>query len=290
VHRFDLPREKENKRLKDPRDKETLKAFKKDIFDESIPVQKTIRKYFKLTKEWHTTDNIAYRNTTCQKISEEARRRILKKLEPYEPGEVLICRSYFKMKRVVFHVNYEYHIEKVEGSMVHLLGGIAVPMDLIKKNFTHNYCRTCHSFQGSSINKPITIFDWKFVHVNRKWLYTAVTRARDLKKVVFYDYEEAKEDKEQMLQYFQHKVEKYKQQDKKAKRVISENSYITKEILAGWVGLSCNSCGDCLTYSRAGGKVDCNISAQRVDNNECHSKENVVPYCVYCNTAVSNRE
>ena len=68
---------------------------------------KTIRKHFKLTKEWNTTDNIAYRNTTCQKISEEARRRILNKLEPYEPGEVLICRSYFKMQKVVFHVNYE---------------------------------------------------------------------------------------------------------------------------------------------------------------------------------------
>ena len=139
---------KENKRLKDEKDKNTLKAFKRDIFDVSIPVEKTIRKYFKLTKEWNTTDNIAYRNTTCQKVSEEARRRILNKLEPYEPGEVLICRSYFKMKKVVFHVNYEYHIEKVEGSMVHLLGGIAVPMDLIKKNFTHNDCRTCHSFSG----------------------------------------------------------------------------------------------------------------------------------------------
>ena len=90
---------KENKRLKDNKFNDTLMAFNRDIFDLSIPVENTMRKYFKLTKERTAMDNIAYRNTTCQKISEEARRRILNKLEPYEPGEVLICRSYFKMKK-----------------------------------------------------------------------------------------------------------------------------------------------------------------------------------------------
>ena len=39
-----------------------------------------------------------------------------------------------------------------------------------------------------------------------------------------------------------------------------------------------------------GGKVDCNLAAQRVDCNEGHVVCNVVPYCIYCNTAMSNRE
>ena len=73
---------KENKLLKDKKDNETLMAFKRDIFDLAKPVVKTIRKYSKLTKEWNTTDNIAYRNSTYQRISEEARRRILNQLEP----------------------------------------------------------------------------------------------------------------------------------------------------------------------------------------------------------------
>ena len=115
-------------------------------------------------------------------------------------------------------------------------------------------------------------------------------KSKGSKKVKFFDYDENKENEEQMLQYFQRKVEKYMQQDKKAKRPIDENRYITKEILAGWVGLSCNSCGDCLTYNRTGGKIECNITAQRVDNTEGHVVENVLPYCVYCNTAMSNRE
>ena len=31
---------------------------------------------------------------------------------------------------------------------------IALPIDMVKKNFVHNYCRTCHSFQGLSVDKP----------------------------------------------------------------------------------------------------------------------------------------
>ena len=45
-----------------------------------------------------------------------------------------------------------------------------------------------------------------------------------------------------------------------------------------------------MTYSKCNGKVDCNLTAQRVNNEECYHLENLVAYCVYCNTSVSNRE
>ena len=106
----------------------------------------------------------------------------------------------------------------------------------------------------------------------------------------FYDYDETKENKEQMMQHFQRKVDRYKQQDRKAKRKIEDEGYITKETLAGWVGKSCNSCGDCLSYSRLSGSVECNLTAQRVDNSEGHTVGNVLPYCVYCNMAMGDRE
>ena len=81
---------------------------------------------------------------------------------------------------------------------------------------------------GSSIDEAITIFDWKFVHVDRKWIYTAITRATGLRKVYFYEYDENQENKEHMMQYLQRKVDRYKGQDKKAKRPIDDGSYITK--------------------------------------------------------------
>ena len=77
---------RENKRLKDPRDREILRQLKRDIFDESIPIATTIRKYFKIVKEWGTMYNIAYRNSTCANVSKTVREQILKKVSPYELG------------------------------------------------------------------------------------------------------------------------------------------------------------------------------------------------------------
>ena len=79
-------------------------------------------------------------------------------------------------------------------------------MDTVQKNFTHNYCRTCHSFQGSTIDDAITIFDWWFVHVDRSWIYTAITRSTDLRQVYLYDYDEEEEREGDMLNYFKPKV------------------------------------------------------------------------------------
>ena len=69
---------RESKRLKRKKEKETLKRFKKDIFDNGMPVSKTINKYFRTVKDLNTRYNIAYRCSTCQMVSEEVRSRLLK--------------------------------------------------------------------------------------------------------------------------------------------------------------------------------------------------------------------
>ena len=54
---------RENKRLRTQADKDTLKQFQEDIFNESIPTSVTIKKYFKFATEVKTTSNIAYKNS-----------------------------------------------------------------------------------------------------------------------------------------------------------------------------------------------------------------------------------
>ena len=88
---------------------------------------------------------------------------------------------------------------------------------------------------------------------------------------------------------FTKKVEKHRLQDKKANRYIDDASFITNEWLMSCVGKSCGSCGDCLTYNRSHGRIQCNLTAQRVCNNEAHHLDNVIPYCVYCNAAMPTR-
>ena len=55
------------------------------------------------------------------------------------------------------------------------------------------------------------IFDWKFKHVNRKWIYTATTGATNIGKVMFYNYEEDQEQEELLDKLLEAKVERYKQ-------------------------------------------------------------------------------
>ena len=147
--------------------------------------------------------------------------------------------------------------------------------------------------QGLSVGVPITIYDWKSKWVTRKWIYTAVTRARELNNVTFKEYREQVNPKDEadLNRYLRDKVTRYIQQDRIAGRHINKETYITAEWLRNCIGRPChNSCGDCLTYERNDqGRIVSNITAQRLDNDLGHELENVVPMCMECNRQLSNR-
>ncbi len=178
------------KRLKSAEDTKLLVEIARDIFDKDIPTETTLRKYFRFTGDINTTDNIAYKNDTCGAVAKIVRKQVGKVAE-YEAGETLVCREYFVQKRVKFNCNYEYLILEVKANELVIKGSGGVPLvvsiETVRKKFILNYCRTCHSLQGSSINGKITIFDWNLWCSTREWLYTAITRATDFKKVSFYD-------------------------------------------------------------------------------------------------------
>ena len=69
--------------------------------------------------------------------------------------------------------------------MITLNNAMTLTNRLIKKHFVHNYCRNCHSFQGSNSNETITVFDPKLAYVTRKRRYTVITRATDLKQLYY---------------------------------------------------------------------------------------------------------
>ena len=109
---------------------------------------------------------------------------------------------------------------------------ITLNLKQIENNFIHSYCNTCYSLQGSSIKKPITIHEWNFKHVSRKWLYTAITRATELDNVYFMvsdkhqsneNITEVDEDEKwrhkRVKLYFEHKIGRYTRQDFDAGRL-----------------------------------------------------------------------
>jgi len=105
---------RENKRLKTQADADTLKQFKEDIFNESIPAINTVRKYFKFADRVTTVNNIAYRNSTCESVASTVRNTLKKKTD-YEVGEVLVCRKYLKVKGLKCNINFEYVVKAIGG-------------------------------------------------------------------------------------------------------------------------------------------------------------------------------
>ena len=134
------------------------------------------------------------KNVTCKEVSTSIR-QLLGKTTEYEIGEKLICREYFKSLKTTYDVNYEYEIvdtcdKYLTKKEVHSNEETTVPLSTIRSKFIFNYCATCHSLQGSSISGPVTIFDWNHYFVDKKWVWTAITRATNLDDLYFYDYDD----------------------------------------------------------------------------------------------------
>ena len=147
--------------LKFEHDKQYPAMLKRDIFNEAIPIKSTLQKYFRSTKLISTENNIAFKNSTCELVAKKVRKHLLKKEADYEVGEKLVCRKYFKIKNAKLLVNFEYTIDAIDGNSFAIVDesidqAFDVPKELIQNNFIHSYCRTCHSYQGSSIDDAIT--------------------------------------------------------------------------------------------------------------------------------------
>ena len=264
-----------------------------DWFIKKMDVEEWILKYHKMTRDVMTSENnIAYTNMRCQAVSSEVRRRLGKK-DKYEVGEMLICRLYRNEdEEGKFNVNIRWLITKVEGNMITIQDikdkkdVRTVKENIIDKHFRYAYCATCHSRQGQSISGNITIHEWqKSYLVSREWIWTAVTRARDFNNVYFFKNEKADEEmqKNLVIGYFKNKVEGYKKQDKVAGREIDDENYIDEHWCLNHFHGCCAHCGVKFFIEMKAGKLSTNFTAQRQDNTICHSVDNCIPYCIYCN-------
>jgi hypothetical protein len=124
------------------------------------------------------------------------------KVADYEIGEVLICRVYTEIKNkanVKFQTNFKYKIVKIDGDCFTLENVITgeeqnVGDKIIRDRFIFDYCATCHSSQGASINGKVGIFDCDNKLADWRWLWTAITRATEIENVYFYRYNNDKND------------------------------------------------------------------------------------------------
>ena len=265
------------KRLHTDEDRDKLHNVKQDIFVNKISVDGLVKKYgFRNTDDITSSPfNIAFLNTTCKNVSSK-KRETENRTSEYKCGERLICREYTTVDKHVFNVNFQYDIVKIlDGAL--LLKNVKdgklhpLPLHSARSSFIFASCCTCHSAQGCSADDEITIFDYNHILVKN---YPERLWAGD-----------ASDDFNQKLimSYLNRKIENYKLQDRKGKRQIPKQGYVNTEWFLKNITNSCNYCGCGFTIDVKRGGIMSNLTCQRVNNEEPHALDNIVPYCVRCN-------
>ena len=106
-------------------------------------------------------------------------------------GQELRCTKYFLSKinkeEKRFYTSSTYTAEKVGAEKIIIDDGVEMDGKRLKKHFTFAYANTCHSWQGSTIDNRegnrVIICDWNHRIADKRWLYTAITRATNLDNV-----------------------------------------------------------------------------------------------------------
>ena len=277
------------------RNRKILNDMYDDWWANNIPRKEFILKYSYLTDDIMASEhNIAYTNMRCENVANEIRDR-LNISAKYIVGDILIARTWIKQPRA--NINLRYRITKIEddelGKQI-TLQNIAREDDefmlfepIVDKNFIYPYCATCHSSQGSSVKESITIHEWDLPITSREWIWTALTRCVDFRKVKFYcnpDFDKQM-DKNMIMRYFRNKVENYKIQDRRAGRDINDEEYITAEWCLSQFKSRCKKCNTSFNFETKKGKLCSNFTAQRLCNDTGHEMDNCCAYCFYCNAS-----
>ena len=147
---------------------------------------------------------------------------------------------------------------------------------------------TVHSVQGLSLDCKVTLFDCNTPYIDRNFIWTAITRVRELNNIVYFEHpdDEIKRlENSRMLQFLKLKIDFYKRQDMDAKRNIKKETYIDVDWFVNEINCvdRCSLCNtQFYTVLDERNDVMCNISVDRLNNDICHEKDNC-QLCVECN-------
>lgn len=293
------------KRLKNEQDKETLIELKKDIFNTDISIEAICKKHnlntvYKL-EDVKTKVNISLFNFRCNIVNSHIHKNICKYTETYFNGLDIICRKYERKKNYTINTNYTYKIIKLGKKETKIKDEVEnkefiIPNGVLTNNFKLPYALTLDSVQGLSFDNKITVFDSNTPYVDRKFIWTAITRARELKNVNIFIHSKTEVEKltqSRIRLYFNMKVENYKTQDNKAKREFNKVDYINEE----WINNKIEECNYICMYCKKHmelyideySNVKSNITVDRINNNLSHIKLNSQICCLNCNRIKGNR-
>jgi len=290
------------KRLESEEDKIKLIGLKQDVLKSNMTIEEICDKY-NLNKvysldEVKTKLNICFFRYRCEMVNEIIHFGVLDKKTKFEVGQEIVCKEY--ERKLKLHPNYRFKIIKMKKQDVVIKDEVdnieyKITPQILLKHFKLPYGLTCDSVQGLTRNEPTTIFDAGCAYVDRKYLWTAITRVKRLEYISIFIH--SKEELDKMLKsriqlYFKEKVLSYKLQDKKAEREFIDEEFIdAKWITEEFDNNKC--CRFCKTYYEIRLNEDSNIvsnlTVDRINNTLAHVKNNCQLCCHHCNITKGNR-
>ena len=109
-----------NKRFKNKEDMDRLEEIKK-LLKDGCNINDLILRFFKYTDNINESENnIAYLNETCKNVSSAIRKK-LNKVDDYEIGEILICRKYINLKKVMLNFRLIFNIRLLRLMVIFLV-------------------------------------------------------------------------------------------------------------------------------------------------------------------------
>ena len=87
----------------------------------------------------------------------------------------------------------------------------------------------------------------------------------------------------ELTRYLEHKITQYKLQDMEAEREIDNKQCIDVKWLFDSLNTRCNKCRSDFDIEINNGVINSNMTAQRINNEYAHHKENCISYCLNCN-------
>ena len=295
---------KEIKRIQDNDEKVKIRGIYKYIFEnnnDKIDVIQLCKKFdIKMINKLSDVDtlmNLAYFNNRCHNISSYINRSIFKNKDDFNIGQNVVCRKYFKNKAMTLNTNYTYKIisflkgiYKIKDETNNIVYDIST--NLMQNNFILEYCRTIDSMQGASVSEKMTIFDLNLPYVSKNHIWVAITRARSLKNLQIFIHPENEVKSytyARIRQYFNMKIQNYKNQDNKAKRDFKAEDYIDENFIFQQQKKTNNKCSYCLKdleiFIDNDNTVKSNLTIDRVDNKLPHIKSNCKICCFMCNVS-----
>ena len=167
-----------------------------------------------------------------------------------------------------------------------------ISIGMLATHFKQPYAMTCDSVQGLSFeaDDKVTIFDANIPYTDRKYLWTAITRARKLDNVFIFIHSASEVERftdSKIKQYFKFKCDNYKQQDHKVNRTWDEKEYVDEAWIFSQIekhGTYCKFCKvNMMLYVGENSIVQSNITVDRINNKLAHIKTNCQLCCHQCN-------